>query len=200
MLPTIYRGKKSNVLSILTFNDASLWGADTFMAVIFALFITNNINEGTAIIVGFSFAIYRLARAFSSIPIGRLLDEHKGHIDEYFAVIGSGVLIGLSYFGLFFATEIWHVYLGMAFIGIGHSLDILSWKILFYGNMPKNSGGEIIGVYETFMQIVYALSTVIAGFIGEYYGFEWVLLVAAVLAFMSSGIMLTVGRAAKKQL
>ncbi len=196
----MYRGKKSNLLSVLTFNDASLWGADTFMAVIFALFITSNIEGGTAITVGFAFAIYRLTRGFSSIPIGRMLDQHKGHIDEYFATIAAGAIIGLSYIGLFFATEIWHVFVGMAFIGLGHTLDILSWKILFYGNMPKNSGGEIIGVYETFMQIVYALSTVLAGFVGEYYGFEWVLAVAAVLAFMSSIIMLTVGRSSKSEM
>jgi len=195
MIPRLYRGnKKSNVLSVLTFNDASLWGADTFVAVVLALFITTNFDNGTAIEVGFAFAIYRVMRAVAAIPLGRYFDEHRGHYDEYLGLVLAGLLVGGSYFGMFFATELWMIYLGMGLVGLGHAIDILSWQILFYSNVPERSRGSVLGVYQTFMQIIYALSTVIAGFVGERYGFEWVLFLAGVLAIVSSIIMLIISR------
>ena len=44
----------------------------------------------------------------------------------------------------------------------------------------------MIGVYETTMQIVYALAIVVAGFVGEVFGFDWAMLFAGLLAFQSS--------------
>lgn len=189
---TLYRGKKSTILSALTFNDAAFWGADMFVGVVFALYITENIPGGSAIHVGLVFGLYRIIRSFTAIPIGRFLDQHKGHIDEYYTLMFAGLITGLAYVALFFSSELWHVYLGMCFIAFGHALDIGSWKILFYGNVPAATRGEVIGVYETFMQIIYALAIIVAGFVGEIFGFEWTLLFAGFITLLSSAILVFV--------
>lgn len=186
----IFKGEKSSVLSALTFNDAAFWGADIFVGVVFALYITQNIPGGSAIHVGLVFGLYRAIRAFAAIPIGRFLDQHKGHIDEYYTLVTAGLITGVTYIALFFSTELWHVYVGMSFIALGHALDISSWRILFYGNVPENTRGQVIGVYETIMQIVYALAIIIAGFVGEIFGFEWTLFFAGVATLSSSAILL----------
>lgn len=173
---------------MLTYNDAAFWGADVFVAVVFALYITQNLG-GTAIDVGLVFGLYRLVRAFMAVPIGRYLDQIKGHIDEYYTLLLSSVLVGLTYCALFFATELWQVYVGIVFIGIGHSLDISSWRILFFSNIPDGTEGEVNGIYETVMQLIYGLATVVGGFVGEYFGFEWTLLFAG-LVILSSGLIL----------
>ncbi len=196
-MPSIYKGKKSSILSALTFNDAAFWGADVFVGVIFALYITQNIG-GNAIHVGLVFGLYRTIRAFAAIPIGRYLDRHKGHIDEYYALLLAGLIMGGAYIALFFSTELWHVYVGIIGIGIGHALDISAWRILFYGNIPKNSEGAVIGVYETTMQIVYGLAIVIAGFVGEIFGFEWTFFFAGIVTISSSLILLFVRSSRKK--
>ena len=187
-----YSGKKSGILSALTYNDAAFWGADAFVAVVFALYITQNIEGGSAIHVGLVFGLYRAVRAFLSVPIGRFLDKRKGHIDEYYMLFLSGLMVGLTYLALFFSTELWHVYLGMLFIGIGHSLDVNSWRILFYGNVPDDRAGEVNGIYETIMQIVYGLAIIIAGFVGEIFGFEWTLFWAGIATLSSSLILIFV--------
>jgi len=105
MIPNIYKGRKSSVLSALTYNDAVFWGADVFVGVGFALYITQNIPGGNAIHVGFIFGLYRLVRAFVAIPIGRFLDKHKGHMDEFYTLLVSGLIVGLTYFALFFSLE-----------------------------------------------------------------------------------------------
>lgn len=189
----IFKNEKSPILSALTFNDAIFWGADAFVGVIFALYITQNIPGGTAIHVGLVFGLYRIVRAFFAIPIGRFLDKHSGHIDEYFSLLGSGFLVGITYMILFFASELWHVYLGITIIALGHAIDIGSWKILFYSNLPSDAKGEVIGIYTTIMQIVYALAIVAAGFVGETYGFEWTLLFAGIMTILSSIMLLFIG-------
>lgn len=186
----IFKGEKSSILSALTFNDATFWGADIFVGVVFALYITQNIAGGTAIHVGLVLGLYRIVRAFFAIPIGRYLDKHRGHIDEYFFLLGSGFLVGITYMFLFFASELWHVYLGIAVIALGHAIDIGSWKVLFYSNLPDDAKGEVIGIYTTIMQIVYALAIVTAGFVGEIYGFEWTLLFAGILTILASLMLL----------
>lgn len=158
------------------------------MGVIFALYVTQNLG-GSAIDVGLIFGLYRAVRALTAIPIGRYLDKHKGHVDEYYALMVAGVIIGLTYITLFFATEVWHVYLGIIFIGLGHSIDVDSWKVLFYGNIAENAEGQTIGVYETTMQLVYALAIVVAGFVGELYGFEWTLLFAGLVSLAGVLVM-----------
>jgi len=191
---SLYKTNKSPILSTLTFNDAAFWGSDVFVGVIFALYITQNIQGGTAIQVGLVFGLYRLVRAISAIPIGQYLDRHKGHLDEYWTLFSAGAITGITYLSLFFATEMWQIYVGMAFIAFGHALDISSWRILFYSNIPSQSRGEVIGVYETVMQLVYGLSIVVAGFVGEIFGFEWTLLFAGIITFIASSLLLTVKR------
>lgn len=188
MLSRLYKSKNSTLLSALTFNDAAFWGADVFVAVVFALYVTQNLG-GTAIDVGLMYGLYRGIRAFCAIPIGKYLDKIKGHVDEYYTLLLSSFLVGLTYVSLFFASELWHVYIGMIVIGIGHSLDIGSWKVLFYGSIPKGNEGEIIGVYTTVMSIIYGLVTVLAGFVGETFGFEWALLFAGIVTICSGLII-----------
>jgi len=191
MLSRLYKSKNSTLLSALTFNDAAFWGADVFVGVIFALYVTQNLG-GTAIDVGLMFGLYRAVRAFCAIPIGKYLDKIKGHVDEYYTLLFASFLVGAAYICLFFVTELWQVYLGMIVIGIGHSLDIGSWKVLFYGNIPKGSEGEIIGVYTTVMSIIYGLVTIVAGFVGETFGFEWTLLFAGIATICSGLIMFSI--------
>ena len=192
MFVRLYKSKKANVLSTLTFNDAAMWGADTFVGVMIALFITLNIEGGSAIHVGLAYGLYRIVRAMTAIPIGTFLDKNRGHVDEYYTLFLSGLIVASSYFWLFFSTEIWHVYVGMLGVALGHALDVTAWKILFYGNLPKESEGAIIGVYETIMQISYGLATIIAGFVGDYYGFEWIFFVGGVVTILSSVILLSI--------
>lgn len=129
-------------------------------------------------------------RALTAIPVGQFLDEHKGHVDEYYTLIFSGVIAGFAYISMFYAFEMWHVYAGMILLGIGHTLNISSWKILFYGNIPEGRQGEVIGMYETIMQVVYGLAIVVAGFVGESFGFEWTLFFAGVFTILSSVTLL----------
>lgn len=186
----IKRNEKKDVISTLLLNDSAFWGADVFVGVIFALFITQTLN-GTAIDVGLMFGLYRITRAIAAVPVGRILDRHRGHIDEYYAVIAASGLVSLSYVLISFSTELWHVYFFMVFLGIGHVVDNVSWKVLFYGNLQEESQGSIMGIYEVTSQFTNALAMVAAGFIGEIFGYQWALIFAATMTATGALTLLT---------
>ncbi|MBF05631.1 hypothetical protein CL644_02920 [bacterium] len=77
------------------------WGSGVFVGVIFALYITQNIDGGTAIHVGLVFGLYRAIRALAAIPVGQYLDARKGNIDEYYTLLSAGLLVGFTYLALF---------------------------------------------------------------------------------------------------
>ena len=132
-MSSIYpNNKKSYILSVLTFNDATIWAADAFVGVIIALYITQNISGGTAVHVGLILGMYRIVRAASAIPIGRYLDAHKAHLDEFYSLTASSFAVGIIYFFNFSLAQscgmsIW----GMFFIALAHAFDVTSWRILF---------------------------------------------------------------------
>tara|TARA_B100000508_G_scaffold140999_1_gene144946 strand:+ start:3911 stop:4504 length:594 start_codon:yes stop_codon:yes gene_type:complete len=193
----IFKGRKSDVLSALAINDAAFWGADVFVGVIFALFITQTLG-GSAIDVGLMYGLYRGIRALIAIPVGRFFDNQKGHFDEYHAILLAGVIVGLTYISMSFATELWHVYIGMAFIAIGHIIDNLAWKVLFYTNVPRAAQGQVMGIYEVTSQFVYGLAMIVAGFVGETYGFDTALMFAGFVTMAGTFTVLSMYKARSK--
>lgn len=195
----LFKGDRSHVLSTLTLNDAFYWGADLFFATIFALYLTQNIHGGTATHVGIIYAVYRIVRGLVSLPIGKFFDRHKGYFDEVWALALSGLLVGGVYVYLFFAEYLWEIYIAMAIVGVGHALNIGSWTVLFYSSIAKSKQGEVVGVYQTIMQVVYALSSALAGFAGDTFGFEWIMLVAGIITILSGIVPLAIRSVLKQK-
>ncbi len=183
-----FKGRNKKLLSVLTLNDATFWGADVFVAVVFALFITQHIDGGTATHVGIVYGVYRIVRALLALPIGAFFDRHVGYIDEMWGMISSSLLTGSMYFVLFSVTHLWAVYVCIIFIAIGHAINIGSWKILFYGSIDKQQQGHAIGMYETAMQIVYGIASILTGIVGDVFGFEWIMILAGIATVFSGAL------------
>lgn len=188
--PEIFQGQNKKLLSVLTLNDATFWGADVFVAVVFALFITQNIDGGTATHVGIVYGVYRIVRALLAVPIGAFFDRHVGHVDELQGIVFSSLLTGSIYFVLFSVTQLWAVYVSIIFIAMGHAINVSAWKILFYSSVNDDQRGKTIGTYETMMQIVFGVASVLTGIVGDFFGFEWIMILAGVVTIFSGMVPL----------
>lgn len=176
--------KYSNITEILALNNVLYWGGDTFVSVVLALFVTQYIEGSSASSVGIAYMIYRLASALSTASIGRLLDEHKGYLDEIWSLFFASIIAGLSYIGLGFATNLWQLYLAMAILGVCRAIDNNSWQILFFSHMERNKKGRIIGVNDAIYGVAMGAMAALSGFVGEAYGFRVVIMIAGVLMFI----------------
>lgn len=176
--------KYSHIAEVLTLNDVLYWGGDAFISVVLALFITQYLNGATASSVGIAYLIYRLASSVTTAQVGKMLDAHKGYQDEIWGLFGASLVAGLTYIALSFATELWHLYVAMAIIGVCRSFDINSWKLLFYTHLESGSKGRVIGTYDAVYGVVIGIMGALAGFVGEIYGFRIVILVAGIIIFI----------------
>ncbi|MCA9352654.1 MFS transporter [Patescibacteria group bacterium] len=186
--------RRGYILRMLTLDDVTFWGADTFISVIFALFIVTNIEGGSATHVGLALTIRQLMVALFSVPIGKLLDKHKGYVDEVYFLAISGILAGCTYALFGFATELWHVYVLMVFVGISHTLNLDTWRVLFWGSIKKSERGETTGIYQTIMSITGALILALAGFLGDTYGYRFIIWIGSCMTMLAGLIPLFIKR------
>lgn len=172
------------LLRSLAINDATYWASNAFITIIFALFVIENIEGGSATNLGIAIMIYRITIAVISIPIGKIFDKHKGLFDEVMALAFSSFAAGSMYFLLSYSTQIYQLYIAMVIIGLATAVDIVSWRILFYGQLKKGDYGATVGIYQTFMSITQGIAVALSGFVGDTYGFEWVLRSGGIVIFL----------------
>lgn len=175
--------KRGKILRAMTINDISYWASDAFVMIIFALFVVNFIEGGTASHVGFAAFGYFVVRALASIPVGQFFDSHKGHLDELYGLALTSFTAGTLYMLLSQSSELWQLYLVMVLLGFVSAVNLTSWRVLFYNNIDKKEYGQTVGIYQTATAISYALAGALGGVIGEFFGFDTVLLFGGLVMF-----------------
>ncbi len=176
--------KYSHLSEVLTLNDVLYWGGDTFVSVVMALFVTQYIDGSSASSVGIAYMVYRLTSSLTTSQAGKLFDKHKGYFDEIWALFGASLVAGLSYIALSFAGELWQLYLAMGILGVCRSVDVNSWKLLFYTHIEKKMKGRTMGMYDAIYGVSMGAIAALSGFVGEMYGFRIVILVAGIIMFL----------------
>ncbi len=180
------RSKQNSLIKALTANDIIVWGGDAFIGVVLALFVVDFIDGATALHVGLALMILRVTNAVAAIPLGRFFDEHKGYRDEVWGLTIATFMYGVLYLLLGFSSHIWQLYTIMFFFGIARTLDISSWRILFYGHIDKSHFGQVTGMYQTLFSFGIGLCMSLGGFAGDYFGYDKVLIFGGLFIMMGS--------------
>lgn len=183
--------KYAHLAEILTLNDVLYWGGDTFVSVVLALFVTQFIDGSSASSVGIAYMIYRLASSLTTSQAGKLFDDHKGYLDEIWALFGASLVAGLSYMALSQASELWQLYAAMGVLGVCRSIDVNAWKLLFYTHLEQKIKGRTMGTYDAIYGVSMGAIAALSGFVGEMYGFRVVILIAGVIMFLGGFPVLT---------
>ena len=176
--------KYSHIAEVLTLSDILYWGGDTFVSVVLALFVIQYIEGASVGNVGIAYMIYRLSSSLSSVYVGRMFDSIKGYSDELWALFTAPIVAGITYMFLSFATQIWHLYLAMAIVGICRSLDVNAWKMVFYTHLESKTKGRTMGTYDAIFGVTMGALAALAGLAGEVYGFRSVIFVAGIIVLL----------------
>lgn len=191
--------KRGKILRAMTLNDITYWGSDSFIFVIFALYVVEFIPGGSATHVGLSWFVYEGTKALLSIPVGQFFDKHKGYIDEIWGLTIASFLAGTTYMLLSQATQLWQLYVAMLVLGFFATINLTSWRVLFYNNIDKGEYGETVGIYQTLMSIGTALAVALGGIVGDRFGFDVVVLLGGFIIFVGGFVPLFVKQFFKKR-
>src|ERR1700679_2608625 len=63
---------------------------------VFSVFIIQRVVGGTLLTVGIAAAIYWIVRSVAQIPIANMLDRIPGEHDDFMALVGGLLLVGVS--------------------------------------------------------------------------------------------------------
>jgi predicted MFS family arabinose efflux permease len=175
--------KKGKMLRALTLNDVTFWATDAFIAVVLSLFVIGHIDGGSATHVGLGYLMYKGVAALLSIPIGRFFDKHRGHLDEVWGLAIANFVYGAAYIYLSFATQLWQLYLVMFILGCMSTVNLLSWRTLFFNTISKDEYTETVGTYQTMVFLCQGIALALGGLVGDNFGFDVVVLFGGIVIF-----------------
>jgi MFS family permease len=157
----------NKIISLLTLSDIFAWGGFTVVSVLMGIYISEKIGADAARIVGIGMAIYLLFRSITQLPLGFLLDKIQKDHDDILVLFFGCILMGLAFVLYPLIENELTYYLIQVLLGVGASMNLISWRKLFAENLNKGSRGLSYGIYGTLMGIATALLSLLGGFVAN---------------------------------
>jgi MFS family permease len=165
------------------------WG---FIDPIFAVFIVQRVEGGTLTTVGIAAAIYWILRSVLQIPIAKYLDKTSGERDDFMALIGGLLLVGISAIAMSWVRTIWELYAIHAVHAVAFALYFASWPTIFSRHLDKNRISFDWSLDSAAVGIASGLTGFLGGLIAQTLGFTVVFVFAGILAFVAAFILIAV--------
>jgi len=159
---------------------------------VFSVFIIQRVVGGTLLTVGIAAAIYWILRSILQIPIAKQLDDIPGEHDDFMALIGGLMLIGISAIAMCWVTQVWELYAIHGAQAVAFALYYASWPTIFSRHLDKDS----IALDWSLDSAVSGIGAGVTGFLGGVIagtlGYDVVFVSAGILAFIAAFVLLAV--------
>jgi MFS family permease len=159
---------------------------------VFSVFIIQKVVGGTLTVIGIAAAIYWVIRSVAQIPIANMLDRIPGEHDDFMALVGGLLLIGISAIAMCWVTQIWELYLVHAVQAIAFAFYYAAWPTIYSRHLDKDA----ISLDWSLDSSVSGIGAGVAGFLGgviaETLGYNIVFVGAGIMAFIAAFVLLAV--------
>lgn len=176
------------VIKILILSDVALVTGLGFVAPIFAIFLTKNIQGGDVKIVGFAASIYWITLSAVLIPFGKYLDRNHGEKDDLWFISIGNTLAALAVFGYVFSYLPQHIYFLQAIYAIGMGMNIPGYTAIFTRHVDKGKEAFSWSTRATFVGIGAGVAGALGGIIANRFGFEILFVGAGILLLLSASL------------
>ncbi|MDD5098514.1 MAG: MFS transporter [Candidatus Pacebacteria bacterium] len=178
--------KINKIVKYLILADIAFWTGWGLITPVFAIFIVEKIQGGSALVVGIATAIYWILRALLIFPIGTLLDKYDGDRDDYLFLVTGNFVSALVLFGYIFAIYPWHVYMLQLFYGLGMAMSIAGWRSIFTKKIDKGKEATEWALDDMFISLGCGIAGLVSGWIVTIIGFNQSFLVAGFFGILST--------------
>lgn len=173
------------VILILTWVDVLVISGFGLVMPVFAIFVTRQIEGGSATIVGIATAIYWLTKSILQMPVANYLDKNKGEKDDFYAMLFGYSILTIVPFMYLFASEPTHVFILQGLMGVGDAFGVPAYLAVFSRHINKfHESTE-----WTFRSIPIGLASAgtgaLGGILADQFGFRLVFLITGALAFFA---------------
>ncbi len=182
--------KLNKIIKYLIFSDLIFYSGWGLVTPIFAIFIVNNIQEGSVLVVGMASAIFWILKSILRIPFGIFLDSHKGEKDDYFFTVFGLFIASLIPFGYIFSKFPWHIYILQAIYAIGMSMSLSGWSAIFTRHIDKGKESTEWGISATAYGIGAGIAAAVGGLAVSKFGFNPVFIVVGIMGLIGVALLL----------
>jgi MFS family permease len=182
--------KVNKIVRYLILADIAFWTGWGLVTPVFAIFVVEKIQGGTALVVGIATAIYWLFRSLLVFPSGKILDKYIGERDDYLFLVAGDFIAALVLFGYIFAIFPWHIYLLQVFYGIGMAMSLAGWRAIFTRNIDKGKEASEWALDDTLLSFGTAAAGIISGLLVTKMGYTITFAIAGTLGVLSVILLL----------
>lgn len=170
---------KSYILS-----ESLLWAGWSLIIPIFAIFVVENIENGSIEIAAMGFSTYLVVRVIFELISGQYLS--KSSDKKKFLITVTGLIcISVAYIGFALTETVAEVFFFYATAGLGMGIASPAKNSLFSMHLDKNKESTEWGITEASVFICMALATTAGGLLAQRYGFDTLFYIAAIVNLLS---------------
>ncbi len=159
---------------------------------VFSVFIVQRVVGGTLLTVGIAAAIYWILRSILQIPIANYLDSIPGEHDDFMALVGGLLLVGLSAIAMCWVTTVWELYVIHAVHAVAFALYYASWPTIYSRHLDKDAISLDWSLDSAVSGVGAGISGFLGGVIAGTLGYTVVFVAAGILAFIAAFVLLAV--------
>ncbi len=176
----------NQVIKVLIFSDFLLqcgWG---LIGPIFAIFITDQISDGSVEMVGFTVAIFWLVKSMIQPFVAKYLDRNHGERDDFIFMVIGMYIANTTFIGYIFASQMWQVFILDAIRGAAMACVIPTWAAIFTRHVDKGQEAFSWSIQSTMIGLAIAFAAAFGGVIATSLGFKTIFVLVAAFGLMSS--------------
>ncbi len=159
---------------------------------VFAIFITQQISNGSATVVGFAVAVYWITKSIFQLPIAKFLDKTDGERDDFWAMFLGYFFAGFIPILYVFVKTPGELYAVQAIYGFLMAWAVPSWYGIFTRHVDKWRIS-----FEWSLESVFAVglanagAAALGGYLVQNFGFNAIFIGAGLISISISLLMLT---------
>lgn len=191
--------KINRVIKVLTSTESVFEFAYGLVTPVFAIFIVQSIENGTAQVAGTAVAVYWFVKSALRIPIAWFLDKKDGEYDDFYSMISGFFIYSICLFLFNFASTPTHVYLIQALTGIGGALAFTPWYGFFTRHIDKSHENFEWSISVSLTGFGISLAGFLAGVITDKLGFAFIFTAGGIISLLATSLLFLVGKNLKKR-
>jgi len=176
----------NKVIKVLILSDVYLITGAGFVAPIFAIFLTDQIQGGNVKVAGYAAAIYFVVKSLVVIPFGRYLDKNHGEKDDLWFIIIGNILAALAIFGYIFARLPWHIYALKVIYAIGIGMNVPGYTAIFTRHIDKGKEAFEWSTRSALTGLGAGAAGGLGGLVAHYFGFNILFIGVSIFILLSA--------------
>jgi MFS family permease len=184
--------KVGRVVKYFIISDFFLLAGWGLIDPIFSVFIIQRVVGGTLMTVGIAAAIYWIIRSVAQIPIAEFLDRIPGEHDDFMALVGGLLLVGISAIAMCWVTRVWELYVVHALQAIAFALYYASWPTIYSRHLDKDAISLDWSLDSSVAGVGAGITGFLGGVIAETLGYNVVFVGAGIMAFIAAFVLIAV--------